>query len=290
MGRPAVESLFAPITCYPAWYPRYLPYAQGTPTVVSGCATVGGNVRCDPTAMAAAAAKRIGQRVSLEAYTLARYLASEVGNGTLAEKVCVAQDALNRVRYAEPRTRTVTALLLYRQAAGHPNRGFYGPIHQGEDSPYGRWAATSRDPTIGDIMIALGVLSGDIDPWFSKGADDQLGPSALRARGNDPVVSVRNHGVNKRQYWVGPIYGINPWTTFQYRTMPEVNPTSSVGQALILRGVQAMQAAPPVWAGLEPCASHQRKGLFVTAGLALGAGIGAALWLTRRRPPAVITP
>lgn len=298
MGRPPVETLFEPVTCFPTWYPRYLPFAQGTRTVASGCRTSGGSVQCDPKAMAAAASKVIGRTVSLEAYTLARYLASEVGNGSLAEKVCVAQDAINRVRYAEPNTRTLTALLLYRQPAGCPNRGYYGPIHDdnaaprpecrgNSNNPYGRWASTSRDPSMGDLVIALGVLSGDIDPWFSKGADDQLGPSALKARGNDPVASVRSHATNSRQYWVGPIYGINPWTTFQYRTMPEIAPTSAAGQALIQRGMAAMQSGAPNWTGFEACAPRHRAGLIATAGVAFGVGVGALLWLTRRKPTPV---
>ncbi len=285
MGRPPLSSLFTPITCYPDWYARYLPFADGTARIASGCATVNGNVQCDPKLMAKAAGQRIGQEVSLEAYTLARYLSSEVGNGSLAEKVCVAQNAINRVRYAEPRTRTLTNLLLYRQAAGHPNRGFYGPIHQGTDAPYGRWAATSRDPSVGDVLIALGVLSGDIDPWYSKGADDQLGPKALKAHGYDPVLSVHNHGLNRRQYWVGPIYGVDPWQTFQYRTMPEVDPRSPIGQALIDRGVAAMRSSSPSWTGLEPCASSYglKLGLVAAASLAVGV-VGAVIFWRQRYP------
>jgi len=281
MGRPPVELLFQPVTCYPAWYARYLPYAQDTPRVTSGCATVNGNVQCDPKQLAAHAAQRLGLPVSLEAYTLARYLASEVGTGTLAEKVCVAQDAINRVRYAAPRLGTVTNLLLNNSATNAANRGYYGPIGNGE---YGRWAATSRDPALGDLVIALGVLSGDIDPWFSKGADDQMGARANQQNGHDPVVSVRAHAA-RHQYWVGPIYGVDPWVTIQYRTMPEIDPASTVGQALIQQGVQAMQRPSPSWAGFPGCATRgtSKRGLVATIALSLGVGVGAAWLLTHRR-------
>ena len=96
MGLPPLDELFKPVTCFPPWYARYLPFERNTPRIASGCSTVNGNVQCKPEDMAAQASRLLGRPVSLEAYTLARYLASEVGSGTLAERVSVAQNAVNR--------------------------------------------------------------------------------------------------------------------------------------------------------------------------------------------------
>jgi hypothetical protein len=275
MPLPSAEVLTQPVTCFPAWYPRFVAYGgrKTADIVTSGCSTSGGNVQCNPEAMARAAGQKIGMPVSLEAYTLARYLASEVGSGPVAEKVAVAQAALNRVRYVETRTGNILNLLLYRQPVGHPNRGYYGPIHsEGLSAPYGRWAATSRDPTRGDILIALGILNGEIDPGFNKGADDQMGPEHLK----DPVQSIRSHGA-RRDYWVGPLPGVDPWRTIQYRHLATVDPASTFGQALIARGVQAMQSPRPNWTSLPTCSASWAPS-FNSAGFgAVGTIIGAVI-------------
>lgn len=274
MALPPATSMFEEVRCFPPWYAIYGKYGgrNSSQTIVSGCSTVNGNVQCKPESMAAKAGQVVGRPVSLEAYTLARYLASEVGSGTAAEKVSVAQAALNRVRYIEPGTQgNILNLLLYRQPVGHPNRGYYGPIHGPSGvstAPYKRWAATSRDPTVGDVMIALGVLSGEIDPNFNKGADDQMGPEYL----NDPVASVRSHS-RQRDYWVGPLPGVDPWHTIQYRHLKDVPPESLLGQQLIERGVKAMQSAKPDWSTTPICT------MSATSAIKLGSGEKGAMFL-----------
>jgi hypothetical protein len=121
--------------------------------------------------MANDASGKVGFPVSLEAYTLARYMASEVGSGPAAEKIAVGQAAVNRA-VLERLPGGILDLLLYRQPVGHPNRGYYGPINV--EPRTGRWAATSRDPTRGDIILAVELLNGTFD-GFNKGADDQDG-------------------------------------------------------------------------------------------------------------------
>lgn len=294
MALPPVSALFEPVTCIPAWMAKYA--ALPNTTITSGC-SVGsnGNVNCDPAAMAAAAGRKIGESVSLEAYTLARYVTTEVGTKSVGERVAVLQDAINRVNYIDG-TRSVLALLLYRQKAGHPNRGFYGPIHGRTSSgavdvqtaPYGRWAATSKDPTYSNLMLVLAVLNGEIPADFNKGGDDQMGPEHL----NDPVGSVRSHGLNRRQYWVGPLPGVNPWRTITYRTMKDVDPKSELGQRLIARGVEAMQRPAPSWSGLPTCAAMSATSaipgggttalIVGSASLATAALVGAAVWRRRR--------
>ncbi len=284
----------------PSWIPRFglIPNT----TVASGYRVdARGNVPADPQRLADDASKKLGVPISLTAYTLARYVTTEVGTKSVGERVAVIQDALNRVNYVE-KTGDVLKLLLYRQPPGHPNRGFYGPIH-GRDSsgavniqsaPYGRWAATTRDPTLSNLMIVKAVLDGEIPADFNKGGDDQMGPEHL----NDPVGSVRSHATRSRQYWVGPLPGVDPWRTITYRTMKDVDPNSELGQRLIARGVAAMQAPRPDWSTLPACGDAPRAGSgggldMTTAGkVAVGgavvtaaAVVAAAVYRRRRGTP-----
>lgn len=268
MSLPPAESLLEPVSCWPSWYPAVAKYdGRSSATVISsGCSTVGGNVQCRPASMAAAAAERTGLPITLEVYTLARYVASEVGSGTAAEKIAVAQAAVNRTRLEGI---SITKLLLYRQASTHPNYGYYGPINVRVDgkltAPYGRWAATSRDPTLGELVLALGVIDGTFD-GFNKGADDQDGPEYF----DDPLGYVRREGA-RRKYWVGPLPGVDHWHTFQLRTIKAIDPDSPTGRALIARGVAALSSrARPSWDALPPCAG----GVSVRSPRVLFAAIG----------------
>lgn len=291
MSLPPVAELFAPVTCMPAWLGKYN-LVPNTP-VPSGC-KVGddGNVGCDPKAMAADAAKKIGRPVSLAAYTLARYITSEVGTRSVGERVAVGQAAVNRVTDVD-KTGDVNALLLYRQKPGHPNRGYYGPIHgDGLSAPYGRWAATSRDPALSNLIIAIDILSGEIPRDFSKGADDQYGPEILIQRQGLAVTQngVRTRGKD-RKYWVGPLPGVSHQRTFLYTTRRDIDPASAEGRALIERGVQAMTEPAPNWSGFPTCSTASGAtvlpgggtGVIVGgAALAMAAMVGAAVWRRRQ--------
>jgi hypothetical protein len=284
-GLPSATSLLEPVTCVPSWIAHYA--AIPNTVIASGCGTSGGNVQCDPKAMAAAAGKKIGRDVSLEAYTLARYITSEVGTRSVAERVAVAQNAINRVKYVE-KLGSINSLLLYRQSSGHPNRGFYGPIHSGDDlkAPYGRWAATSRDPALSNLIIAIDVLDGTIPRDFSKGADDQYGPEILIARNGLAATQngVRSRG-RDRKYWVGPLPGVDHLRTFQYRTMKDVSPDSELGRTLIERGVQAMASGRPDWSHLPVCSGVgplKAIALGTTAAVVLGVGFTLSRILSRR--------
>lgn len=265
MGLPPVSALFEPVTCFPAWHTVYKKYGGRLSGVVkSGCSTSGGNVQCRPEDMARAAGAKIGTPVSLEVYTLARYLASEVGSGTVEEKVAVAQAAVNRAVYVERLPHGILSLLLYRQKPGHPNYGYYGPIHAfaadgSHTSPYGRWAATSKDPTVGDLILALALVDGVFD-GFNKGADDQNGPNGL----SDPIGKIYSQAKN-HDYWVGPLPGVNPWHTFLYRHLPEIPPSSPQGQFLIQRAVAAMKTGKPSWLMTPVCGTNPLRAKLMPA-------------------------
>lgn len=258
MPQPPVSVLFDPVTCMPRWIAKYT--GLSTKVVSSGCKLdARGNIPCDPVAMAIAAGKVIGQPVSLEAYTLARYMQSEVGTRAVAERVAVAQDAINRARYTEPRLGgNINNLLLYRQPIGHVNRGFYGPIHGSSttlSAPYGRWASTGADPTVANLLLAIAILNGEIPDDFNKGANDQNGPEVFVSKKGMAyaLANVRSRATENRMYWVGPLPGVNHMRTMQYRTMRDVAPSSPLGVQLINRAIAAVQAGAPSWGHIPPC-------------------------------------
>jgi len=264
MPLPPAGVLTQPVTCLPDWVARYAEIPNTK--VSSGCTTSQGNVQCDPAAMARAAGQHIGREVSLEAYTLARYITSEVGTRSVPERVAVGQAAVNRVRYTEG-LRSILDLLLYRQSASGPCaawRGRFGPIHGPHlnpacgkpKAPYGRWAATSADPALSNLVIAIDILNGTIPADFSKGADDQYGPEILvREQGLETTQNgVRRRGGEQR-YWVGPLPGVDHQRTFLYTTRKDIEPTSQLGRFLIDRGVAAIAAPRPNWTGLPTCTS-----------------------------------
>ena len=168
----------------------------------------------------------------------------------------VAELAVNRVTLVETSVGNVNNLLLYRSPskAGY---GAYGPIHDSEGaSPYGRWASTSQDPCVDDILIADLVLRGQSN--LTHLADDQVGPEVEYAAG-DPYGRDKNHPVGwgyssityyartAHQYWVGPVPGIDPWSLLMFRTRKDVDYQSDVGKQLIAAGQAAMSDRPSPW-------------------------------------------
>lgn len=267
------------MTCLPWWHNRFAPYTQNRSQVVSsGCGVDGnGNVACDPATMVASAQQQltaagIDLDIDLPTYTLARYIASEQGDGSPEERVAVAQAAINRV--ALEGLADVTSLLLYRGAHG----GYYGPIYASgstSSAPYGRWASTNLDPSLGDLMIARFVLDGGAGD-FAQGADDQVGPEIWSV--DQAVANTRATGQN-RNYWVGPLPGVDWWRIFLTKHEADVDPASSEGQAKIAAGVAVLSvAARPDWSILDVCS---RWSWAWGAGLG-AAAIGGAVWLDQR--------
>ena len=303
----------------------------------SGCATVGGMVRCDPESMRAdaeaqlRAAGAIGRSDSLsqDAYSVARYIASEIGAGTTEELVAVAEAAVNQAR--KRGLASVTDLLLRlssQRTAKIPSYGHYGPIHLddvatctrlfgpipectqsakcarlGADrccrpgcSPYGRWASTSKDPTVAHLLIARFVLAGG-STNFARGADDQYGPGASVSRGGSADWADRL--TKSHLYWVGLLPGVDHWKTMLFRTMPSVDPSSVAGRAMVAMATAALSAGRPDWSRLQACSrvpgqllvaagaepkvsAASLAGVAVALALAAGLGLGVASWSDRR--------
>ena len=225
--------------------------------------------------------------LSLETYTLARYMQGEVGSGTVEERVAVGEAAKNRAR----REHTgILGLLLYRQPVGHPNRGYYGPIHGvgtgTSTAPYGRWATTSQDPSVLTLALADLVVSGDSRD-FSKGADDQDGPEAWISQGQTALDSYVRRLASQGKFWVGPLPGVDHWRTFLQFT-PDPISRGALGSQLLTRGLDALRlpARRPAWGSLPICdkpTSSAVTFLVMMAGLA--GGLLAANWVARRYVP-----
>lgn len=214
-----------PTNCYPWWRAKFEPMRQAAPIYVrSGCGVgSNGNVNCDPETMRASAELQLRaggylDHLSLETYTIARYITGEVGGGsppgTIEEAVAVGEAAVNRAK--REGLKDANSLLLYRQPVGHPNRGFYGPIHGPggtTSAPYGRWATTHVDPTVLACLIADLVTSGRSGN-FSDGADDQAG---IQYAANFPSIpNYVTYFANMSEFWVGPLPGVDHWRTFLY--------------------------------------------------------------------------
>jgi hypothetical protein len=241
--------------CYPWWHSDFQPLVKATAgkTIIrSGCSlNAKGNIGCEPEAMRlnAEAQLRVAgylSNLSLETYTLARYMQGEVGSGTIEERVAVGEAAVNRAKLENKRS--VLDILLYRQAVGHPNRGYYGPIHGTSGvttAPYGRWATTNADPSILTTLLADLVTSGKSGN-FSRGADDQDGIEYASAFPNIP--SYVKNLANRGKFWVGPLPGIDHWHTFLQTTYRGETATTPTGAMLVAETLKALDGRiRPVW-------------------------------------------
>lgn len=262
---PAGEDLVSPISCLPWWHDQFTdPNLQQE--IAAGVGhDAEGNVNADPEQLREAAERKLGRGyLPLAAYTLARYGQSEVGSGTPEEKMAVIQAAINRARRAYPQLniedgvnrlllrRTCVATTKYPLAPGACGR--YGPIHASETrcarldrkkgcAPYGRWAATSKDPTIQTLLIARFALAGTAGQ-FARGANDQFGPDAARSILNYDDAKLAGwirRKASDGDYWIGPLAGINPRHTLLFAHRPG----TPIAKALVNAAIRAVAAPKP---------------------------------------------
>lgn len=284
----------APTDCYPTWHPRFASM-QGGPAdqliLNSGCRPDDtGEIRCAPESMRASAEKQLQasgfwpreKPLDLNTYTLARYMHSEIGSGTVEERVAVGEVGVNQ---AKRRGQDINGLLLFTQ----PTK-LYGEINVRGGRNTGRFAATSRDPSVLTALLADLVISGKSEN-INLGADDQDGLEFQRffPVPMNRILSEANSG----KYWVGPIPGVDHWKTTQFRTFG-FKPTSFEGRQLIERARQffgnptyvngiVSQSLRPIWpanlpiCGNVPGETAQTSGRqFLVGVLIVGSLIGLA--------------
>jgi hypothetical protein len=173
------------------------------------------------------ASDALGRSISMDAYSLARNIATEVGSGTPEEKMAVA---LSTIGQARRRNTSVSSLVLLTTKGERKGTALYGPIHPkptGENI-HGRWTASTLDPTVRDVLIAEFALSGKAGD-FARGADNQAHHS---------IISEQRLREN-RWYWVGPIPGVNPRHTYLVTTRTDVDPDSPQGRQLLALSMEA---------------------------------------------------
>jgi hypothetical protein len=255
----------------------------------------------------------IGGSLNQNVYTFARYMHSEVGSGTIEERVAVGEAGMNQARLRAGLTGNLWTKLNVMLI---PN-GRYGAIHcsaaacasLSKPKPpdcncAGRWAATTRDPSVMALLLAHLVVSGGSGN-FANGAQTQWGPEYLK----NPNGSRMGTGTTRARvesfvryaatkdggsyYWVGPLPGVDPWHTW----LSAKNPAGIFGghEALVQRGIEALALAPngrPVRATWSTTLPTCRGGFFtsdyglngneiVLVGLASIVGLAGAIYFNR---------
>jgi hypothetical protein len=300
--------------CYPWWHePLTALIAQpwAKTLVPSGCPIVSGNATCAPEQMRANSEAWLKQRypqvlvqlggsLTLKTYTLGRYLHSEQGNGTAEERVAVAEAGLNE---AARSNRTLLQMLA--------PQGYFGPIHADESvclargyargtrqnrcgtsknshtccAPYGRWAATTRDPSIASLVCAHYVVTGQTDN-FARGAVTQWGPEAWINDGQAALNNfVKNIAASDNFYWIGDLPGVDPFGLFLVRKGVPLGTLKATALAEGQRALALPRKAPPT---LTLCpegpggGGGPSGGEIVLAVAGLAAGVFAGRFAARR--------
>lgn len=235
-------------------------------TVSSGCKIITdpnnalfGFIPCDPDDMRARAARATGRAITLDQYSLARNIATEIGSGSIGEKVAMALSTVGRAALGTSGT-TVTEVVLKNSKCsfGRGERCLYGSIHAAgnvDTAPFGRFTASTQDPTLQDFAIAEFVLNGDAGGAlalsnFARGADDQWSP--LSSKRGDRSAAIQT-GLDKiggealqGDFWVGSICGVDPVKIQLFKRRAELKGTPE-GAALVvqLRREYALNAGAP---------------------------------------------
>lgn len=202
--------------CVPGWHAMIVGWDKAY-GLVPASTTCNGAYDCneDPEAMRGAAEQiliglgliPLGVTLPIDAYTLARNIHSEFGEGTPEERVAVAFAGLNR--YREEKAASLTAHLL-------GTRGKYG-----DQIGTARPASTKFDPNVADLLLAFYVFNGWSGGWLEDptlGAThffDRVSQDAMNARdpgNNPPSLAVYNDWVGGGDYltWVGHVPNVRP--------------------------------------------------------------------------------
>lgn len=303
------------MACFPWFHEKYAALANESWTkaiIPSGCSLDDtGNVPCSPSSLRdkaqawlAANAPQvfplIGGSLSQLTYTFARYMHSEVGSGTIEDRVAVGEAGVNQAQ------RRAGVLGSWTTAIGKmlvPN-GLYGAIHAPDAycasigkpprcNAANRWAATSRDPSIMSLLLAHLVVSG-ASGNFANGAETQWGPDAFRFSDKSKIDSPAQVErfvkavANQGYYWVGPLAGVDPWHTFLVKKMPSMLGASMMALAVQHLPMSGSQPVRPDWGNLPLCGrpllSHisPTGKTFLIASLGLAVGAGVASFAARR--------
>jgi len=213
-----------------------------------------GTVPCDPESMRArteAQAKALGlypagKHLSLDAYSLARNIGSEVGSGTVVEKVFIANAALNRLKLGDKRS---ISDLVMRNGNRYAKQSGSNPS-----------VASSKNPAWDELVIAemalagaFGDFGGGVTHYFNPRIMDAWG-AAGKGKNAAQTYETWSHGWGSDRYgwmWVGPVPGID---TTEHMLMRRTAKGSAEWQAAYPLGKAVMRQAGPEARAL-PCPS-----------------------------------
>ena len=187
-------------------------------------------------------------------YALARVIASELGNGALAEQCCIADADVNRA------TRAGKTLLVHIAP-----RGVFGRQGSG-----GRVVASSQDPTVAHVLIAQAVRAGSakgialdavvyFDPWVQwdqhKAGKKYLAPddvltkwsfnrtaSNCRFERGRYTCALSAPATSGLQEWVGPIAGVRPTRLMLLRPKTAAHATNTQAARDVIATMQGLNA------------------------------------------------
>lgn len=173
------------------------------------------------------AARRVGGDMTRDEYTLARIIASELGDGTAAELLCIGDADLNRARAAG------------RSVYDHATAG-HGYGRQGDPSGSPRPVATSKDPTVRHLRAVRALLAPGGARGIARGAQRYFDPKTQLAlwragKAHHPLTILDRWTFNRAwaggvvrdddgrmtrplgpvrpggEEWTGPIAGVDAW-------------------------------------------------------------------------------
>jgi hypothetical protein len=175
---------------------------------------------------------------------------------------------------------------------GRGERCLYGSIHAAgnvDTAPFGRFTASTQDPTLQDLAVAEFVLSGAAGAPlsasnFARGADDHWSP--LSSKRGDRAAAVQT-GLDKiggealqGDFWVGPICGVDPVKIQLFRRRAELKGTAA-GRALVAQLKQEYAANAMRPGVLGP--NFTQAGFGWMALLLAGAGYGTYRFIRYQR-------
>jgi len=286
-GAPYTASMVAN-WCVPTWHTAAETWAKDKRPVTS-CPVittpdarfpVPGFVPCNPEALRQSAEKKLRewkildekQELSLDVYAAGRLVRSEWGSGPVEGKVAIVECAMNR---AKMRKQSVSDLLFTNRF----KLQLFGRQHavKGYGSQ-GRWASTSRDPTVGDLMIASFTLAGHSKD-FARGGAGFLDPSGM----GDRLVPVLKDWM-KRSVWVGHLPGVPIKKLFVLRHNTRQTPADQATNQQGLVAVTLQQDPANPTEQCEKWSPWVRAGAVLGTASLVGMGVGyAAVEFGQRR-------
>jgi len=272
--------------CLPAWFPLVTSWdAQFRKTFINTACKHSDECEVPPDQlrqMVEAELRKMkvwgDKALTLDAYTIARNIQSEFGDGSPAERAAVGLAAVNRARAAG--ASNVTAHFLHR------TKGTYGK-QIGSTRP----ASTAQDPSVANLLLAALIASGAIRD-FTNGAThyfDRVTQDYMNQKNpdNNPAgedLYLDWTGGGDFLTWLGHLPGVRAWRLALMKRRPDLRPRGEdtpelkseklAARAAIreagLKAVLGMSRAPAPWDSCLEAISDTAKRVTGISGASFG--------------------